>query len=312
MSSLVRVENLKKHFKVGRKLVKAVDGVSFEVMESETLGLIGESGCGKTTLGRTLVRLTEPTGGKIFFKDKEISSLSQKKFRPLRKKIQIVFQDPYSSLNPRMTIREILSRPLKVFENLSGSEIEDKVTEAMTSVGLRPEHLNRYPHEFSGGQRQRIAIARALILKPEFVVLDEPTSALDVSVQAQILNLLKELKKSFNMTYLFISHDLSVIRYMSDRIAVMYLGKIVEMATSDELFENPIHPYTKLLMKSIPNPDPDKKNLIGLEVPDMIVANKGCRYHPRCPLKMRKCEEEEPELVKVNDNHLVACHLNIS
>lgn len=312
MSSLVRVENLKKHFKVRRKLVKAVDGVSFEVMESETLGLIGESGCGKTTLGRTLVRLTEPTGGKIFFKDKEISSLSQKKFRPLRKKIQIVFQDPYSSLNPRMTIREILSRPLKVFENLSGSEIEDKVTEAMTSVGLRPEHLNRYPHEFSGGQRQRIAIARALILKPEFVVLDEPTSALDVSVQAQILNLLKELKKSFNMTYLFISHDLSVIRYMSDRIAVMYLGKIVEMATSDELFENPIHPYTKLLMKSIPNPDPDKKNLIGLEVPDMIVANKGCRYHPRCPLKMRKCEEEEPELVKVNDNHLVACHLNIS
>jgi len=312
LSSLVRVENLKKHFKVGRKLVKAVDGVSFEVMESETLGLIGESGCGKTTLGRTLVRLTEPTGGKIFFKDKEISSLSQKKFRPLRKKIQIVFQDPYSSLNPRMTIREILSRPLKVFENLSGSEIEDKVTEAMTSVGLRPEHLNRYPHEFSGGQRQRIAIARALILKPEFVVLDEPTSALDVSVQAQILNLLKELKKSFNMTYLFISHDLSVIRYMSDRIAVMYLGKIVEMATSDELFENPIHPYTKLLMKSIPNPDPDKKNLIGLEVPDMIVANKGCRYHPRCPLKMRKCEEEEPELVKVNDNHLVACHLNIS
>ncbi len=312
MSSLVRVENLKKHFKVGRKLVKAVDGVSFEVMESETLGLIGESGCGKTTLGRTLVRLTEPTGGKIFFKDKEISSLSQKKFRPLRKKIQIVFQDPYSSLNPRMTIREILSRPLKVFENLSGSEIEDKVTEAMTSVGLRPEHLNRYPHEFSGGQRQRIAIARALILKPEFVVLDEPTSALDVSVQAQILNLLKELKKSFNMTYLFISHDLSVIRYMSDRIAVMYLGKIVEMATSDELFENPLHPYTKLLMKSIPNPDPDKKNLIGLEVPDMIVANKGCRYHPRCPLKMRKCEEEEPELVKVNDNHLVACHLNIS
>ncbi len=312
MDSLIRVENLEKHFKVGRKLVKAVDGVSFEVMKGETLGLIGESGCGKTTLGRTLVRLTEPTGGKIFFKDKEISSLSQKKFRPLRKKIQIVFQDPYSSLNPRMTIREILSRPLKVFENLSGSEIEGKVTEAMTSVGLRPEHLNRYPHEFSGGQRQRIAIARALILKPEFVVLDEPTSALDVSVQAQILNLLKELKKSFNMTYLFISHDLSVIRYMSDRIAVMYLGKIVEMATSDELFENPIHPYTKLLMKSIPNPDPDKKNLIGLEVPDMIVANKGCRYHPRCPLKMKRCEEKEPELVRVNEEHLVACYLSIS
>ena len=312
MSALVRVENLKKHFKVGRKIVKAVDGVSFEVMEGETLGLIGESGCGKTTLGRTLVRLTEPTDGKIFFQDKEISSLSQKKFRPLRKKIQIVFQDPYSSLNPRMTIREILSRPLKIFEKLTKSEIEERITKAMTSVGLRPEHLNRYPHEFSGGQRQRIAIARALILNPEFVVLDEPTSALDVSVQAQILNLLKELKKSFNMTYLFISHDLSVIRYMSDRIAVMYLGKIVEMASSDELFENPIHPYTKLLMRSIPNPDPDKKNLIGLEVPDMVIAGSGCRYHPRCPMKMKRCEEEEPQLVEVSENHLVACYLSTS
>ncbi len=312
LSDLVRVVDLKKHFKIGKRVVKAVDGVSFEVMEGETLGLIGESGCGKTTLGRTLVRLIEPTGGKILFRGREISSLSQKKFRPLRKKIQIVFQDPYSSLNPRMTVREILSRPLKVFEKLSKSEIERRITDSITAVGLRPEHLNRYPHEFSGGQRQRIAIARALILRPEFVVLDEPTSALDVSVQAQILNLLKDLKRSLNMTYLFISHDLSVIRYMSDRIAVMYLGKIVEMASSEELFENPIHPYTKLLMRSIPNPDPERKNLIGLEVPDMIVASKGCRYHPRCPFKMKKCEEDEPELVEVNDNHYVACHLSTS
>ncbi len=312
MSGLVRVENLKKHFKIGKRIVKAVDGVSFEVMEGETLGLIGESGCGKTTLGRTIVRLIEPTAGKIFFRGEEVSSLNQKKFRPLRKKIQIVFQDPYSSLNPRMTVREILSRPLKVFEKLSKSEIERRITDSIVAVGLRPEHLNRYPHEFSGGQRQRIAIARALILRPEFVVLDEPTSALDVSVQAQILNLLKDLKESLNMTYLFISHDLSVIRYMSDRIAVMYLGKIVEMAPSEELFENPIHPYTKLLMRSIPNPDPDRKNLIGLEVPDMIVANKGCRYHPRCPFKMKKCEESEPNLVEVSENHLAACYLSTS
>ncbi len=306
MELILKLENLKKYFKVGRRVIKAVDGVSLEVERGETLGIIGESGCGKTTLGRMIVRLIEPTDGKIIFDGIDVTSMSQREFRPFRRRVQIVFQDPYSSLNPRMTVREILSRPMKVFGR---RDVEERVLGILKEVGLREEHAGRYPHEFSGGQRQRIAIARALVVDPELVVLDEPTSALDVSVQAQILNLLKDLKEKRNMTYIFISHDLSVIRYMSDRVAVMYLGKIVELAPADELFENPLHPYTRLLMRSIPEPDPSVKNIIGLSVPEITIPEVGCRYHPRCSEKMRKCETEEPPIVEVSPGHFVRCFL---
>ena len=315
---ILRVENLKKYFPIlggffkrPVAYVRAVDDVSLSIRKKETFGLVGESGCGKTTLGRTVGRLIEPDGGRIVFKGMDITHIPQKEFREIRRHIQFVFQDPFASLNPRMTIKEIVGEPLVIHTNQSDSEIEDTVLELLEVVGLKKEHLYRYPHEFSGGQRQRINIARALALRPDFIVLDEPTSALDVSVQAQILNLLKDLQSEFNLTYLFISHDLSVVEYMSDTIGVMYLGKLVEVGEAESVIAETLHPYTKALFESVPIPDPKfrgKGAAIHGDVPSPINPPPGCRFHPRCPHAMDVCRKEEPVL-KGDSNHLVACHL---
>lgn len=315
---MIKVEDLKKYFPVrGGMLqrvigyVKAVDGVSFDIKRDKIFGLVGETGCGKTTLGRAILRLIEPTAGKIYFDGTEITSLNRKKMRKIRQGMQIIFQDPYASLHPRKMIKEIVGEPLKIHFSLKDAEIKERVLETLHAVGLSEEHMYRYPHEFSGGQRQRIAIARALILRPKFLVLDEPTSALDVSVQARVLKLLQDLQKEFNLTYLFITHNMSVIEYMSDRVAVMYLGKIVEMAPREELFFNPLHPYTISLFSAIPIPDPKvrkKKILLKGEVPSPFNPPIGCRFNTRCPLVQPMCKEVEPELSRTKENHLVACH----
>ena len=314
---IIEVKNLLKEFDVikgfwaKKAKIKAVNDVSFTINEGEAVGLVGESGCGKTTTGRILVRLMEPTAGKIIFAGKDISILKGNKLKQLRRELQMVFQDPFSSLNPRMTVYDILKRPLEIFKIAKTSE-EKKQTalKALQDVGLKSEHLTRYPHEFSGGQRQRIAIARALILKPRFVVLDEPTSALDVSVQAQILNLLRNLRKEYSFTYLLISHDLSVVRFLSDKIMVMYMGKLVEVAPTSELFKEPLHPYTKLLMSSIPNPNPrnrKKLKLIEGDIPSLLNPPPGCFFAPRCPLRTPECDKTFPKLREVKKGHLVAC-----
>jgi oligopeptide transport system ATP-binding protein len=293
--------------------VKAVDGVSFQVGAGETLGLVGESGCGKTTAGRTLLRLIPATAGRVQFEGQDVFALKGEALRQLRRNMQIIFQDPYSSLNPRLEVRTIVGEALAVHGIASGSEAEQRVAALMERVGLLPEHMRRYPHEFSGGQRQRIGIARALALEPRFIVCDEAVSALDVSIQAQIINLLEDLQQEMGLSYLFIAHDLGVVRHISDRVAVMYLGEIVELARVEELFEDPRHPYTRALLSAIPKPMPGgRKDRIVLQgdVPNPIAPPPGCHFHPRCPLAEERCRSgESPPLLEVGGGHQVACHL---
>lgn len=320
---LLKVENLVKNFPIlggflQREVarVQAVQNVSFELFEGETLGLVGESGCGKSTLGRCLVRLLESTSGKIYFKGKDITEIQGNELRELRKKIQIIFQDPYASLNPRMTIGAIIEEPL-IIHNLfpNPKERTQKVMELLDVVGLRPEHYNRYPHEFSGGQRQRVGIARALAVSPELIICDEPVSALDVSIQAQVINLLMDLQKKFKLTYIFIAHDLKVVEHVSQRVAVMYLGKIVEIATSDDLYLSPQHPYTKALLSAIPVPDPKRNRndriILKGDVPSPIQPPPGCHFHTRCPVAVEDCRSIPPQLKGIvsNAHHKASCLL---
>ena len=291
-------------------VVKAVDDVSLKIREGESLGLVGESGCGKSTLGRTILNLIPATEGKVFYRDENLLEISNKKMHEMRRKLQLIFQDPYSSLNPRMTIRESIEAPLKVY-HVNKRIMKDKVSSMMQDVGLNEKYLDRFPHEFSGGQRQRIMIARALILEPEFVVCDEPVSALDVSVRAQVLNLMRDLQIRKKLTYLFISHDLSVVKYNSDRVAVMYLGEIIELADTEEIFRNPLHPYTEALISAIPVPDVDsERTRIHLQgdVPDVYNMPAGCKFHTRCPYCIERCRSEKPLLREISDGHFAACH----
>ncbi len=316
---LLTVNDLKKYFYgkksfFGRKqsVVKAVNGVSFSIKKGETYGIVGESGCGKSTLGRSVIRLIEPTGGTVIYNGIDLGQLSNEEMRELRQEIQIIFQDPYASLNPRMTVRELIQAPLDVFSHESNQEKTDKVKEIMAKVGLREDSLGKYPHEFSGGQRQRIVIARALILNPKFIFCDEPVSALDMSVRAQVLNLMKELQRDLDLTYMFISHDLSVVRFLCDHISVMYLGKIVETADRDDLYNNPLHPYTQALLSAIPVPDVDVKPdriLLEGDLPSPYDLPKGCLFHTRCPYATERCCEEEPEMKDLGNGHFAACHL---
>jgi oligopeptide transport system ATP-binding protein len=316
--ALLQVRGLKKHFPVTRGwreekgLVRAVDGVDFSIRRGETLGLVGESGCGKTTVGRLILRLIDPTEGEVLFEGKNLASLEKKEIHPLRRFFQIIFQDPFASLNPRMTVSEIVGRPMEIHSLSGRSEREEKVTSLLQSVGLMREHLGRYPHEFSGGQRQRIGIARALATQPSLIVADEPTSALDVSVQAQILNLLKKLQQDLGLTYLFISHNIGVIRHISDRVAVMYLGKIVEMAEKKILFQSPAHPYTKALLAAVPSLDPKRKRgevILEGDVPSPMNPPPACRFHTRCPRALARCREEEPLFHQLEDGRWISCHL---
>ncbi|WP_342566724.1 dipeptide ABC transporter ATP-binding protein [Psychrobacillus sp. FSL K6-4046] len=315
---LLTIKNLKKYYEIPQGMfkekivVRAVDDINFSVMKGETFALVGESGCGKSTTGRTILRLSEPTAGKIIFKGTELTSLPYKKMRSLRKQMQMVFQDPYASLNPKKTIKQILLEPLKVHRKFDKRERLQKIISMLKIVGLSEYHLDRYPHEFSGGQRQRIGIARAVILQPDFIIADEPVSALDVSVQSQVINLMLELQKEFGLTYLFISHDLSVIQHMTDRVAVMYLGKIVEIADTEELFNSPKHPYTQALLSAVPVSHPkEQKNRIVLkgDVPSPVNPPSGCAFHPRCPFAMEICKSTIPKETVFEKGHTAICHL---
>jgi peptide/nickel transport system ATP-binding protein len=319
-AALIEVRHVKKYFPIRKGVlqrevarVHAVDDVSFAVREGETLGLVGESGCGKSTLGRTIVRLLEPTAGEILFREHPIEALGARKLRPLRREMQMVFQDPYASLNPRKRVGSIIGDPLKIHSIGDKASRKRQVEELLETVGLSPEHYNRFPHEFSGGQRQRIGIARALALRPKLIVADEPVSALDVSIQSQMLNLLEDLQNEFQLTYIFIAHDLGVVRHVSDRIAVMYLGKLVELSPAEELYQRPIMPYTEALLSAVPIPDPDlarRRERIVLEgdVPSPINPPSGCRFHPRCRYATEICREVEPPLADYGNGHLAACH----
>jgi len=318
---LLEVKNLKKYFPVTTGIViqrhvgdvKAVDGISFYVKRGETLGLVGESGCGKTTTGRVILQLEKPTAGDVLFEGENLCKISGEKLRKMRRKMQIIFQDPYASLNPRLMVGDIIGEPLFVHNVAKGKKLKRRVRELLEIVGLNPYFITRYPHEFSGGQRQRIGVARALALNPSFIVCDEPISALDVSIQAQIMNLLEDLQNEFNLTYLVIAHDLSVVRHISDRVAVMYLGKLVESTESIELYKNPKHPYTEALLSAVPIPDPiveEKRKRIILkgDVPSPVNPPKGCNFNTRCPVVMDICKEEEPEYKEISTEHWVACH----
>jgi len=316
---LVKIEDLKMYFPIYRGVirrqvgsVKAVDDVSLEVYKGETLGLVGESGCGKTTLGRTVLQLYKPTAGHVYYEDVDLTKLKPEAQRQMRKYMQMIFQDPYASLNPRMSVRDIIGDPMVAFGAASGKQIDDRVRELLQLVRLDPEYTNRFPHEFSGGQRQRIGVARALAMNPSFIVCDKPISALDVSIQAQVVNLLEDLQRDLGLTYLFIAHDLSMVRHISDRVAVMYLGVVVELADRNEIYDNPLHPYTKALLSAIPVPDPayyETRQRIILEgdVPSPANPPSGCRFRTRCPIAIEECALERPELREVSPGHFVAC-----
>ncbi len=317
--SLLEIRNLKKHFPVGQALfsrnkdvVKAVDGVNLRVEQGETLGLVGESGCGKSTLGRAILRLIEPTDGEVYFEGKNLLAMSQRELRDMRRQMQIIFQDPYASLNPRMRVGDIVGEGLEIHKIARGKAKRDRVIELLRQVGLREDHYDRYPHEFSGGQRQRIGIARALGVGPKFIVCDEPVSSLDVSIQAQIINLLQELQEKMHLTYLFISHDLRVVEHISHRVAIMYLGKVVEIAQSDTIYRDAKHPYTRALLSSVPIPDMDGKKervLLQGDVPSPVNPPSGCAFHPRCAYRAPICDQMEPPLDFDADFHGVACHV---
>jgi oligopeptide transport system ATP-binding protein len=318
--TLLKVRNLKMHFPITQGIIiqrrvgaiKAVDGVTFDIVRGETLGLVGESGCGKSTTGRAILQLYRPTAGEVFFEDVSLTEVKGERLRQMRRRMQMIFQDPYASLNPRMTVGDIIGEPLTVHNISKGRERRERVQELLKVVGLNPYFVNRYPHEFSGGQRQRIGVARALAVQPDFIICDEPISALDVSIQAQIINLLEDLQRDFNLTYLFIAHDLSVVRHISDRIAVMYLGKIVELTDRKRLYDNPLHPYTQALLSAVPIPDPvveEQRRRIILEgdVPSPASPPVGCNFNTRCPVVMDVCHELEPEFVDIGGGHWASC-----